>query len=258
MGPFGIYVADPGTLPGRGVIDVTVVNSAYTRRLVRVEGSSITWFGVVMPNDVPGTVPHLNFTPTPIQGHYYDNTYDSFGGWGQLWDDYTSVIGGQLAASGADQILIIPFYRTAQAGNLGDFLSNWREVVSAVATAAIDSVDPLRLRDSYRFDRIVSSSFSNGYVAHQQFNLKAAGAGAMTDVIIDLDGQAGGSHWRPSNGVIYLNQAVPGAMNPVGGMHWYVGGRWSSKFTPLYGGRTNTHAACRNHLLYHALWLYCT
>jgi hypothetical protein len=130
--------------------------------------------------------------------------------------------------------------------------------VSAVVTAAINSIDPYMLRDTFTFDRIVSSSFSNGYVAHQGFHNKAAGAAAMTDVLFDLDGQAGGSTWRPAKGVIYLNR-TPGAVNPVGGRQWYVGGRWEPKFKPLYGGgNVNGHAASRNHLLYHGLWQFCT
>lgn len=258
MGPFGIYVADPLSLYGTGPLRMMVANSAYIRRLVRVDGSSIQWFGVVLPQGGGWTYPHINFTPTPNQGGYYDSTYDSFSGWGKLWADYTSVIGGQLAASGADQLLIIPFYRTHQANDLGSFLVNWREVVSAVGTAAIDSVDPLRLRDVYTFDRMVSSSFSNGFRAHENFNGKASGAAKLTDFIYDLDGQAGGSTWRPGNGVIYLNRHAPlRQVNPVAGMQWYVGGRWSSRFASVYPpGGFNTHAACRNHLLYHGLVFY--
>jgi hypothetical protein len=175
----------------------------------------------------------------------------------QLWADYTDIPGGQMAGTGADQILVSPFYRTSQAySGLGDFLNNWQDVVSAVIAAAINSIDPLRLRDGFEFTRIVSSSFSNGYVAHKQFQEKANGAADMTDVLFDLDGVAGGSTWRPSKGVIYLNRQPPGMLNPVG-MNWYVGGRWQ-RFAPFYGGNFNTHACCRNHLLYHGVWQYCT
>ena len=78
----------------------------------------------------------------------------------------------------------------------------------------------------------------------------------MTDVLFDLDGVAGGSTWRPPKGVIYLNRQPPALLNPVGA-NWYVGARWQN-FAPFYGGNLNTHACCRNHLLYHALWQYCT
>jgi hypothetical protein len=50
---------------------------------------------------------------------------------------------------------------------------------------------------------------------------------------------------------------VPHQGNPVGGAKWYVGGRWSA-FNVFYGGRAYGHACCRNHLLHHALWQYCT
>ena len=259
----GVYVADVTSMGGFDPLVPTVVSAKYDRRLIRVDGTSINWFGVVVPRNSDGkslgSVPHINFTPTPIQGGYSDQTYDSFGGWDGLWRDYTSVIGGQMAASGADQVLVIPFYKTGQAANLGDFLISWKEAVSAVVTAAMDSIDPYRLRDTFTFDRIVSSSFSNGYVAHQGFYTQAAGAAAMTDVLFDLDGQAGGSNWRPAKGVIYLNRKAPGSVNPMGGRHWYVGGRWGDKFKPLYGGGSvNGHAASRNHLLYHGLWQFCT
>src|ERR1700722_5728739 len=257
FGPSGIFVVDVSLMTGFGPLKPAVAYASYVRKLVRVEGSSINWFGVVIPDasEGQGSVPHINFTPTPAQGRYFDETYDSFSGWGQLWADYTSVIGGQVAASGADQILVVPFYKNSQQQNLGDFLLNWREVVAAVVTAALDSVDPLMLRGAFTFDRIVSSSFSNGWVAHQGFNSKAVGAAAATKFIFDLDGVAGGSHWLPTNGVIYQNRKSPVKNNPAGSV-WYVGERWDSSFLPMYGGHLNTHAACRNHLLFHGLFTY--
>lgn len=255
----GAYVVDVGSMPGLGRLGLTTANASYTRKLVRVDACSIKWFGVVIPQsaagDVRGRTPHLNFTPTPIQGGYQDGNYESFRGWGQLWDDYTSVIGAQLAASGADQVLVIPIYRTSQQGKLGDFLANWQAVVSMVVTAAMDSVAPLFLRDTFTFDRIVSSSFSNGWVAHQNFHTQAVGAESMTDVLFDLDGVAGGSNWRPAKGVIYQNRQSPAKLNPFGNL-WFVGGRWAN-FAHIYPGGLNTHAACRNHLLYHGLWQRC-
>jgi hypothetical protein len=253
----GNNVAIVDQLPGLKAFDPIVVGYEYIRKLVRVEGSSIKWFGVVFrttSGSLTGGIPHINFTPTPIQGGYQDATYDSFGGWANLWRDYTDVIGFQMAASGVNQILVIPFYKTSQQQNLGDFLSNWKEVVAEVIKAAIFSIDIFFLRDGYTFDQIVTSSFSNGWVAHKQFNEKATGAASMTKLIIDLDGQAGGSHWVPSNGVVYRNRP-PAGVNPAGNI-WYVGGRWSSKFAGLYGGQLNTHAACRNHLLYHGLKMF--
>ena len=251
----GIFVANPSQLVGTAPFDPLVVRSEYKRKLVSVTGCSIKWFGVVFSSpggQITGSVPHINFTPTPIQGHYYDNNYESFTGWGGLWRDYTHVIGSQVAASNMDQILVIPMYKTSQSANLGDFLQNWKEVVSAVVTAACNAFDPYFLRDTFQFDYMYSSSFSNGYVAHNNFNTKAVNAADMTYRLYDLDGVAGGSHWVPPNGLVYRNRPSPTKANPMGNI-WYVGGRWSSKFAPIYPGGINSHAACRNHLLYPAM-----
>jgi hypothetical protein len=254
-GARNLFTVFPAQMPGLGRLDPNSVNTEYIRKFVRVEGSSIKWFGVVFRStagSISNGIPHINFTPTPIQGGYNDATYSTFGGWAQLWDDYTEVIGSQVAAAGVDQILVLPFYKTSQSNNLGNFLENWREVIKAVIEAAIFSTDIFLLRDGYKFEKIVSSSFSNGWVAHNNFNTKAVGAGQMTEKLYDLDGVAGGSNWTPPNGLIYRNRSAPVKVNPVGNI-WYVGGRWGPGFAPLYGGQLNTHAACRNHLLYHGL-----
>lgn len=254
----GLAVADVNMLAGFRPFQPMNVDTHLVRKLVRVENCSINWYGVVIPTycQGQGAIPHINFTPTPNQGHYYDPGYDTFDSWGQLWRDYTWTIGGQVAASGVNQILVIPFYKNVQSKGLGDFLLNWQEVISQVITEALISYDPMMLRTDFSFDRIVSSSFSNGYVAHQNFNSQAVGAGNITDYIFDLDGAAGGSHWVPGNGVIYRNQTPPKRGNPDANV-WYVGGRWGNGFSPIYPSGINTHAACRNHLLYHGLFMFC-
>ena len=260
VGPEGNTVAEPDSVPGFGSLQPATVNYEFERRLVRVDGASINWFGVVLPRPLPvGAslgIPHIAFTPTPIQGGYSDATYDTFTGWEKLWGDYTSVIGFQLMASGVSQVLVLPFYRTAQQQDLGDFYINWQSVISAVVSVAVNSVDPLFLSGDYTFQQIVSSSFSNGWVTHREFNTKAVGASAMTSVLFDLDGVAAQSTWQPANGVIYRNQTPPTPDNPQG-INWYVGGRWN-QFAQFYPpGAMNTHACCRNHLLYHGLTQFC-
>src|SRR5580765_1118866 len=119
----GLAVADVNLMAGLRPIEPMNVSTHLFRKLVRVENCSINWYGVVIPNSCQGqgAMPHINFTPTPNQGHYYDPGYDSFDSWGQLWKDYTWTIGGQVAASGANQILVIPFYKNSQFKSLGDF-----------------------------------------------------------------------------------------------------------------------------------------
>jgi len=249
----GAIVTEPISVRGSAQMMPLTVKTQYTRKLVRYEGSSITWFGVVVP-----AVPlcgqfktHLNFTPSPAQGRYYDSGYDTFTTWAQLWDDYTDVIGGQIAAATSDQILVLPFYRNSQVKDLGGFLQDWKSVIESVITVVIDDLDPTALRDTYVCRDLVTSSFSNGWVAHNNFQGKAQGASGLTSAIYDLDGVAGGSHWVPPKSTVYRNQTVPRGANPQGNIY-YVGGRWNA-FAPFYGGHLNTHACCRNHLLYHAL-----
>jgi hypothetical protein len=256
-----VLVADVSSIAGNAPLRPAFLTTSYSRRLVKVEGSSIRWFAVVLPPaaDMSSTVPHINFTPTPIQGGYHDAGYDSFESWGRLWFDYTTMIGGQLATSGANQVLVIPFYKTAQYGKLGSFLGHWREAVTAVINAAVNDIDPTLIRSSYSFDSIVSSSFSNGWVTHKHFNGQAESAARLTSHAFDLDGAGAHppSNWLPDGGAAYIDKGVPHQGNPVGGAKWYVGGRWSA-FNPFYGGRAYGHACCRNHLLHHALWQYCT
>jgi hypothetical protein len=246
-------VAEPASVPGTGPLRPQEIAPVLTRRLVRVTGTSIKWFGVVVPLDendgVVGGVPHIFFTPSPYQGGYYDGGYDEFTQWLKLWDKYTSAIGSQLVVSGVSQVLVIPFYKNAQTGKLGSFLTNWKEAVSAVLTEAVNSVDPYFLRDTFEFDGIYSSSFSNGITTLQDFTTGGAGVAAMTRKAFDLDGQASGSTWRPVNGISYRNTGAPRGTNPVGD-DWFVGGRFA-QIRPRYPG-TSDHNLCP-FLLLHGL-----
>ena len=251
-----LTVADVGSMAGYKALNCTGVNTSVCRRLVYCESSSIKWFGVVVPNPCPSyasiATPHIFFTPTPAQGKYYDSGYDSFESWGQLWDDYTRRIGGQIVAAGCNQVLVIPFYKNSQARDLGSFNHNWREVIAAVVQAAVYDINPYLGGSSYAYTDICCSSFSNGYSACQSFYGAASSA---VSVYFDLDGQASTppSHWRPSKSVVYSNAAPPASGNPAGKV-WYVGGRWS-RFPPAYSGDPH-HACCRS-LLYHGVFTYC-
>jgi hypothetical protein len=160
-----------------------------------------------------------------------------------------------LSASGVNQVLVIPFYKTSQAYDLGLFLTNWQDVIAAVVTAAVSDMNPYYLSGAFSFSSIVSASFSNGVGAHRGFNNRAIGAQDMTSVLFDLDGQAqtGGSNWRPPNGIIYLNTPAPGGTNPQGS-NWFVGGRWSlfDQVQPQTSSRYSHHA-CSQFLLFHGL-----
>ena len=158
-------------------------------------GSSIRWFGVVLPTSVGDTAstarPLIFFTPTPHQHPCDDRDYFSFvGGWPSLWDDYTDRIGGLLCASGVNQILVLPFYQNRQTYDLDAFMSDWQDVVAAVINATVNDINPYYLSEAYSFSSIVSASFSNGVGVHQRFNSGANGAQAMTSVLFDLDGGA--------------------------------------------------------------------
>ena len=223
-------VADATSVEGLAPLLPRTISPLLNRKLVLVRGTSIKWFGVVVPLDqsghVFGTEPHIFFTPSPGQGGYRDPGYNSFNSWVNLWDKYTSAMGSQLVVSGAPQILVIPFYKNSQAANLGEFLQNWREVITAVLTEAVLSVDPLALRDRFEFTSICTSSFSNGIVTHQNFNARGTDTASMTRVAFNLDGQASGNHWNPARGVVYSNTHPPGRDNPVG-RQFYVGGRFT-------------------------------
>lgn len=247
-------VADPLSLDGTDDLQPMPISPTLRRSLIRVGGSSIKWFGVVVPldasNGIIGGSPHIFFTPSPWQGGYYDPGYEAFDSWMNLWDKYTSIIGSQLVASNAPQVLVIPFYKNSQTGNLGAFLTNWREVISAVVTAAVNTIDPLFLRNTFTVTDIFTSSFSNGIASHQNFNGGGVDVATSTRRAFDLDGQASGSRWRPTGGVVYSNILIDPALDNPAGLQWRVGRRFGL-FHPSYLG-TSDHNLCP-FLLMHGL-----
>jgi hypothetical protein len=255
--PQGWTVVEPASVPGKDELRPLGIHvTLLTRKLVSVKGTSVKWFGVVVPQkgagQIAGGSPHIFFTPTPYQGGYQDSAYEQFTTWQMLWDDYTSIMGTQLVYSGVPQILVIPFYKNSQRANLGSFLTNWREVVSEVITQTIYAIDPYFLRNKFEFDKIFTSSFSDGIWTHQDFNTHGVDAASMTQMTFDMDGSAAkpATHWRASKMVAYHNTPVPGQNNPVG-FDWYVGNRFGKAFSFLYPGEI-PHAWCR-FLLLHGL-----
>jgi hypothetical protein len=55
-----VYVASVPSVPGVDVMRKAVVSAEYTRKLVRVDASSIKWYGVAIPRSLnPGAIPHV-------------------------------------------------------------------------------------------------------------------------------------------------------------------------------------------------------
>ena len=84
----GFYVASVESVPGRDVLRKAVAAAAYTRKLVRVDASSIKWrwrcrAEVTQSHQPAARVLHAD---AGCNGHYFDPGYDAFTSWGQLWD----------------------------------------------------------------------------------------------------------------------------------------------------------------------------
>jgi hypothetical protein len=225
----------PASVGGMNRMSSTSASGSYQRAIVHVPGCDIGYFGVLFASSAgAGIIDHepcLFFTPTPWQGGHLDHTYERFpdASWRDLWDKYTDIIGQQMVGAGAKSILVIPFYKNVQATSLGSFYADWRQVVDLVITATIDRMDPTALRSTYSLRSVSTSSFSNGIFTQRDFQTKGEGVGDLTNKIFDFDGTAAQSMWRPTKGVIYINQRVPGGSNPAGNL-WYVGGRFPEDF----------------------------
>lgn len=243
---------DPSSIAGSATMRICKVNTSFWRRLVRVENTSINWFGVLASRNglnLSSAIPHINFTPTPWQGGYLDNGYEGFTSWMKLWHDYTLNIGCHIAAAGVPQILVIPFYRNTQPNSMGSFMQNWKEAVVSAITVAIQDAVPTALPGLYSFNKIETSSFSNGWIAHFNFHRNGREVAAMTRSVYDLDGFAAGCLWVAPNGVTYRNREVPNGKNPEGNI-FYVGKRWPTDTANRLG-----HVYSRDYLLYHGLKL---
>lgn len=250
-----LHAADPASVAGTQPLEVRSITPPMTRVLLRVEGTSIKWFGVAMARSGSGRArtgaPLVFFTPSPWQGGYRDPDYDAFTRWRRLFDRYTWAMGAQLAASTAPMVLVIPFYRSDQSGSLGSFLREWRAVLKAVLTKAYHTVDPLALRADYRFEHLYAASFSNGIATQRNFVTAGAGVADALRMSYNLDGQASGLLWNATRSMSYDNVRPRAAVNPVGN-HWYLGGRFD-KLRAAYPKGTD-HGRCPL-LLLHALSL---
>ena len=253
------------SVSGTALMEGTSVRVSFSRRLYRVEGTSINWFGVALPKNLSqAPLPLIYFTPTPHQGGAEDPAYDSWGAaWDSLFGTYIYYMGAQVAASTAQLALVIPFYRNAQTNDLGTFNLNWSEVVTALVGAALE--DELFgsgwvvVRDRYSFDSIYTASFSNGWGAHSAFWGKGSGVVAATRYAIDLDGAAAkppSIGWRPTVGIIYDNASPGRNVNPQGRLY-HLGGRWEklARLRKRYAD-FRQHWAVNQYMLYHALSQY--
>src|SRR5262249_21184687 len=133
-------------------------------------------------------------------------------------------MGAQVAAGMSDQVqqvLVLPFFRDSQRLQLGgDFLRYWRPVITTLITDAVLKKNPLIVRkDDVSFDAIYTSSFSNGWVTHANFQNSGKGVVDMTAKLFDFDGVNAGSNWSPAKGILYRNQTPPGP-SPMGNSYY--------------------------------------
>jgi hypothetical protein len=225
-----VPAAAPHSVSGGGPLQLEWVSSTTTRMIIHVPGQDVSWFGVVIPEKVvanpAGAMPCVFFTPKPGQAGILPGNYNRFMGtaWEDLWERYTRKIGGQLAASGANVILVFPFYTDNQMTNLGSFAADWEDVLELVISTAIDRINPLALRDRFDIGSIMTASFSNGIIAHQTFVTTGRGVASALYQAIIFDARHL-SGWQPKGAVHYLNTKAKSGLNPQGG-DWFVGGRF--------------------------------
>ncbi len=254
-----VYAA-PASVAGTQALGRAENDVKFSRFLVQLSGSTIKWFGVMIPTQVHATIgsttTHIFFTPSPGQHPAYDHDYDTFkNGWAEMWDNYTWTIGAQISLATANQIVVIPFYKGTQWNNLGGFLSDWSDAITQVVRAAIGRLDPDLDATDFSVGAIVSSSFSNGITTHKHFQSAGVGTTAVTKIMFDLDGGASGTVWAPSGMVTYRNSAVSANTPNPSGSKYLVGSRWANFYAR--DPHLNTHSACVDHLLMHGVFTYC-
>lgn len=166
-----------------------------------------------------------------------------------FWDDYTYIMGSQIAAAGAQQILVVPFYRRIQPTKIGVFSQNWKDAVISAVTVAVQDAMPMALAGPYDFNAIVSSSFSSGWIIHSNFHHNGRDVSPMTRSLFELDGFGSGCIWVSPKGITFRNRVAPRGQNPEGNVY-YVGQHWTKPILNQYG-----HQSCRNYLLYPGLKL---
>ncbi len=252
---------DPTSVAGLGKLRYIARPVKFVRRLYKVQGLSIKWFAVVVPDGLflePS--PHVYFIPSPEQGKADDGSYDQFAGaWrSTLYVDYTKFVGAQVAnAREAQQVLVIPFYRNSQRQNLGDFNQYWQPVITQLLTDAIFKKDVLIIRkNEVSFDSIYTSSFSNGWVTHQHFQQSGKSVADLTIKLFDLDGVQAGSSWAPAKSIIYKNRPPPGPSNPVGNTY-FLDKRWGNiQSLTIRHSTINFHWMVNQFMLFHGLVTY--
>src|SRR5262245_33310928 len=176
---------DPSSVGGSDPLRFTPQRVKFRRQLYKLQGIDVQWVGVVIPAHLYlEPTPHIFFHPTTAQAGISDAHYAAFDrGWAVVYDAYSFWMGAQIAAvKKAQHALVIPFYNSAQAQDLGNFNRHLKAVVVKLLTDAVKQRDPLIIYDDeVKFQRICTSSFSIGIAAQKHFQSKGADVANMTD-----------------------------------------------------------------------------
>ncbi|MBM4074769.1 MAG: hypothetical protein FJ267_03910 [Planctomycetes bacterium] len=223
----------PTTVSGTGKIKYTGNDLTFSRSLYRVDGCSIKWIGVVLPEKVIfEPTPLIFFTPQPANGNIQDGDYDKLGPlWYRLFWNYSYWMGSQMAAAHSSQtVMVIPLYKNSQATKLGDFNVHWEPIVREILTKALNKKDPLIIRaDKTSFKKIYTASYSSGVAPHQHFHKSGENVVAMTKKLFALDGKIGSGNWIDwtfPDAIVYKDRPATNP-NPRGNVY-FLANRWFS------------------------------